>query len=88
MIEKVIDFVNELHELAVNNSLIIEVDCFGKMAVHVLLTDSFFKQFKQYDIIERVSLEFPYQATCVIDDVEFYTLLSTEEYQRYVQKNA
>lgn len=91
MINKIIDLLNELHDLSVKNNLVVGVDVFGekvfdKKSVQVMETDTFFNYFQQWDIKNRDSNEYPYEVVCEIDGVRFFTLLKQDEYEKYVLK--
>lgn len=87
MINRVVDLVNELHEIATNQKFVIAIESYrGAKEVHVPFTDDFFKFFKQYDIQPRENDKYPFEAFVEIDGVKFFSLLTQKEYEEYVEK--
>ena len=45
---------------------------------------TFFEQFEIFEVKDNDG-DYPYQAECYYDDVKFFTLLTKEEYEKYVE---
>lgn len=88
MINKVVDLVNELQEIAESNYMHISICSFNGIGVHISLPVQFFSLFDQFDIEPKENIEYPYEVITEIDGVKFTTFLTQEDYEKYVRKTA
>lgn len=87
LITKIADLVNELKDIKEQQSdFAITIDCVSE-GVQIGRPSNFFEHFSDYDITTRNG-EYPYRASVEVDGIEFFTLLTATEYNKYVQKNA
>lgn len=87
VIEKTIYLINELHAITEENRMHVDVNCYGKKEVHISSTVKFFSIFNQFDIEDRQDYEYPYKAVIEVEGVIFLTLLTQQEYEKYVLKS-
>lgn len=89
VISRIVDLVNELQEVAEEKSLSVDLSRFGAKKVHVTKAEHFFEMFSDFDTENRSGeSEFLYKAKVEVEDIQFFTLLTEENYAKYVTKTA
>ncbi|WP_397537819.1 hypothetical protein [Rummeliibacillus pycnus] len=87
LIGRIADLVNELKVIKEQeSSLAITIDYVSE-GVQIGKPSNFFEHFTDYDITTRIG-DYPYRASVEVDGIEFFTLLTAIEYNKYVQINA
>ncbi|WP_397537847.1 hypothetical protein [Rummeliibacillus pycnus] len=87
IIGRVAELVNELKDIKEKESdFAITIDCVSE-GVQIGRPSNFFEHFTDYDITTRIGA-YPYRASVEVDGIEFFTLLTATEYNKYVQINA
>lgn len=83
MIEKLkqlSEILSELYENGVIGCLSFEPNRFQ------MIDDKFFEMFSDYEVVKRYDDEYPYEAFVMFDDLKVFTILTHEEYRKYVMK--
>ena len=88
VVSKTIELVQEIQEIAQENRFCIDINGLGEMSVLVLNKEDFFNRFGNFDINETGIKERPWQVFTEVEGVRFQTMLTSEEYEKHVNKNA
>lgn len=86
-VDKVVNLVNELQEIADNNWMQIIVGANRVPVVHISLAEKFFSFFEQYDIDPEDGETFSHQVSVEIEGVRFIAFLTPNDYKKYVLKS-
>lgn len=88
--EKASQLINELSEIATTNPFLSFSEVNGKLKIQVFklkdLKEVGEHEMSEHKISGTKDSKYPYVAKTYINDVEFFTLLTEEEYQKEVNK--
>jgi len=83
--EKASQLINELSEIATTNPFLSFSEVNGKLKIQVFKFESL-KEIGEYEISKIKDSKYPYIAKTYINKVEFFALMTKEEYEEEVNK--